>query len=58
VLGVTEIKEIKLPPKYADFADIFSKNKDEHLPQESRVRHVIKVKEGKPVLYKLIYPLS
>jgi hypothetical protein len=51
-------EEIQLPIKYYDYADVFSKTEADKLSKSTKMAHLIKIKEGKIVLFGLIYTLS
>jgi hypothetical protein len=46
-----------LPPKYAEYQDVFSKENADLLPQYSEHNHAIKI-EGKAPPYQPVYKLS
>ena len=50
---------IKVPPKYADYADVFSFDLAMELPKNTGINeHAIKLQNGKQPSYKLIYSLG
>ena len=52
-------KEVTVPVKYTDFADIFSKESAKVLPERTGInKHVIKLKDGKQPPYRPIYSLG
>ena len=52
-------KEIKIPDKYSDFADVFLEKKALVLPERTNLNeHAIKLEDGKQLLYKPIYSLK
>jgi hypothetical protein len=52
-----DIKEIRLPPKYKDYINVFSKEEASKFPDFTRVEHSIPIKEDVEVLYNPIYQL-
>jgi hypothetical protein len=57
-LYTLNIEEIQLPPKYQEYAKIFSKIEATKFLDSTYVEHSIPIKEGAEVLYNLIYSLS
>lgn len=52
-------KEVTIPAKYLDFADVFSKKSAEVMPERIGFnKHTIKLEEGKQPLYAPIYSLG
>ena len=54
----TEAVEIQLPKEYEDYADVFSEEEADKMPDFVRVEHSIPIEEGKDVPFGPIYPLS
>jgi hypothetical protein len=54
-LNATDIEEIRLPPKYKDYVDVFSAEEALKFPDFTRVEYSILIKEGAEVLYSPIY---
>jgi hypothetical protein len=50
-----DIEEIRLPPKYKDYADVFSEEEALKFPDFTRVEYSISIKEGVEVPHSLIY---
>jgi hypothetical protein len=50
--------EVILPPKYTDYASVFSKENATKYLANTTIRHLIEIKEGVKAPYGLIYPLS
>ena len=49
----------KVPPKYADYADVFSFDLEMELPKNTGInKHAIELQVGKQPLYRLIYSLG
>ena len=58
-LALLLTKKVTLPIEYLDFADIFLEKSANVLPELTRANeHIIKLEEGKQLLYKLIYSLG
>ena len=52
-------EKVTVSAKYADFADVFSKESAEMLPKRTGInKHAIKLEEGKQPLYGPIYSLG
>ena len=52
-------KEITVPAKYSDFADVFSKESAEVLPKRTKINeHAIKLEDSKQPPYRPIYSLG
>ena len=52
-------KKVTVPAKYTDFADVFSNESANILPEQIGVNeHAIKLEEGKQPSYELIYNLE
>jgi hypothetical protein len=49
------IEEIRLPPKYKNYADVFSKEEASKFPNSTRVEYSIPIEEGVEVPYNSIY---
>jgi hypothetical protein len=56
-LNTTNIEEIRLPPEYEDYANVFSEEEASKFPNFTRVEHSIPIKEGAEVPYSSIYQL-
>jgi hypothetical protein len=54
-LNTTDIEEIRLPPKYEDYVDVFSEEEALKFPDFTRVEYSILIEEGAEVLYSPIY---
>ena len=54
----TEVVKIQLLKKYKDYADIFSEEKTDKMPDFVHIEHLIFIEEDKNVLFKPIYLLS
>jgi hypothetical protein len=54
-LNIMDIEEIRLPPKYKDYADVFSEEEALKFPDFTRVEYSISIKEGVEVPHSLIY---
>jgi hypothetical protein len=54
-LNTIDIKEIRLPPKYKDYADVFSEKEASKFPDSTRVEHSILIEEGAEVSHGPIY---
>ena len=53
------VKEVKIPDKYSDFANVFLKEKALVLPERTKLnKHVIDLEDGKQPPYELIYNLG
>jgi hypothetical protein len=50
--------EVILPPKYIDYASVFSEENATKYLVNTTIQHLIKIKEGVKAPYSLIYPLS
>jgi hypothetical protein len=57
-LNSVEAEEVRLPPKYKAYADIFSESEAIKFPDFTRVKHFILIKEGVEVSFSPIYSLS
>jgi hypothetical protein len=57
-LNATDTEEIRLPPKYKDYTDVFSKEEASKFPDSTRVEYSIPIKEGVEVPYDPIYQLG
>jgi hypothetical protein len=57
-LNAVDTEEIRLPPKYEAYANVFSKVEAAKFPDATRVEHSIPIEEGAEVLYSPIYSLS
>ena len=58
-LALLLIKEVTVPTKYSDFANVFSEKSVNVLPERIGAnKHVIELKEGKQPSYGLIYSLG
>jgi hypothetical protein len=53
-----DTEDIRLPPKYKDYADVFSEEEALKFPDSTRVEYSILIKEGAKVLYSPIYQLE
>ena len=52
-------KEVRIPDKYSDFADVFSKEKALVLPEYTELNeHAIDLEDGKQPPYESIYSLG
>ena len=52
-------KEVKIPTKYSDFLDVFSKEKALILPEATKLnQYTIKLEKGQQPLYEPIYSLG
>jgi hypothetical protein len=49
------MEDIRLPSKYKDYIDVFSKEEASKFPNFTRVKYSILIKEGVEVLYDSIY---
>ena len=47
-----------LPKAYADFADVFSEEGASEFPENTKVKHSIRIEEGQTVPWGPLYPLS
>jgi hypothetical protein len=54
-LNATNTEEIRLPPKYEDYADVFSEEEASKFPDSTRVEYFILIEEGVEVSHDLIY---
>jgi hypothetical protein len=54
-LNTMDMEDIRLPPKYENYANIFSKEEALKFLNSTRVEHFISIKEGVEVLYSSIY---
>jgi hypothetical protein len=54
-LNATDTEEIRLPPKYKDYADVFSEEEASKFPDSTRVEHSILIEEGAEVPHGPIY---
>ena len=54
----TEAIKIQLLKKYKDYADVFSEEKTDKMPDFVYVEHLIFIKKGKNVSFRPIYSLS
>jgi hypothetical protein len=57
-LNATDIEDIRLPPKYKDYANVFSKEEASKFLDSTRVEYFIPIEEGVEVLYNPIYQLE
>ena len=58
-LALLLAKEVTVPTKYSDFADIFSEKSANVLPERTRAnKHAIKLEKGKQPPYRPIYSLG
>ena len=52
-------KKVKIPDKYSDFTDVFSKEKALVIPERTKLNeHAINLENGKQLPYRLIYSLG
>jgi Reverse transcriptase (RNA-dependent DNA polymerase) len=54
-LNATDTEEIRLPPKYEDYANVFSEEEASKFPDSTRVEHSIPIEEGAEVPHGPIY---
>jgi Reverse transcriptase (RNA-dependent DNA polymerase) len=57
-LNATDTEEIRLPPEYEDYADVFSEEEASKFPDSMRVEHSILIEEGAEVPHGPIYQLG
>jgi hypothetical protein len=57
-LNATDIEEIRLPPEYEDYVDVFSEEEASKFPDSTRVEYSILIEEGAEVLHGSIYQLG
>jgi hypothetical protein len=55
---VTNIKDIRLSPKYENYADVFSEEEASKFPDFTRVEYFILIEKGVEVPYNSIYQLG
>jgi hypothetical protein len=53
-----DTEEIRLPPKYKDYVDVFSEEEASKFPDFTRVKYSILIKEGAEVPHGPIYQLG
>jgi Reverse transcriptase (RNA-dependent DNA polymerase) len=56
-LNTMDTEEIRLPPEYKDYADVFLEEEASKFPNSTRVEYSIPIKEGAEVPYNPIYQL-
>jgi hypothetical protein len=54
---MTDTEEIRLSPKYEDYANVFLEEEASKFPDSTRVEHFIPIKEGVEVPHDPIYQL-
>jgi hypothetical protein len=54
-LNMTDTEDIRLPPKYKNYANVFSEEEASKFPDSTRVEYFILIKENVKVPYDLIY---
>jgi Reverse transcriptase (RNA-dependent DNA polymerase) len=57
-LNTTDTEEIRLPPEYKDYANVFSEEEASKFPNSTRVEHFILIEEGAEVPHSPIYQLG
>jgi hypothetical protein len=56
-LNTIDTEEIRLPPKYKNYVNVFSEEEASKFPNSTRVEYSISIKEDAEVPYSLIYQL-
>ena len=54
----TEVIKIQLLKEYKDYADVFSEEEADKMPDFMHIEHLIFIEEGKNILFEPIYSLS
>jgi hypothetical protein len=57
-LNATDTEDIRLPPKYKDYTNVFSEEEASKFPDFTRVKYSILIEEGVEVPYSPIYQLG